>query len=277
MIDQLVTEKEEMIKHKDFCVDSIQQNEADTANKQRQRDDHKYKIGELTDEIKTLAKQIADLKAEIASSYVSLKRAGEDREVQNADFQRTVADQRATQKLLVGALDILKGFYDKMSLVQHKAALKAPAGAPPPPGFKKREGASSGGVMGMMQQIIDDAKAMEAEALQGEEEAQTSYESFVTDLNASIVDMQKSIVHKTETKASKTAEKAQKEIELEEIQRELEELRSANQDLHADCDYTLKNFDAKQASLDDEIMALKESVSIFSGASFGALIQTFKK
>jgi DNA repair exonuclease SbcCD ATPase subunit len=278
MIDQLVTEKEERVKHKDFCVDSIQKNEADTDKKNRQHDDHKYKIGELTDAIKRLTKEIADLKAEIASSYVSLKRAGEDREVQNTDFQRTVADQRATQKLLVGALDILKGFYEKMSLVQHKAALKAPAGAPPPPGFKKYEkNASSGGVMGMMQQIIDDAKAMEAEALQGEEEAQTSYESFVTDLNASIVDMQKTITHKTESKASKVAEKAQKEIEIEEIQKELEELKNANQDLHADCDYTLKNFDAKQGALDDEIMALKESMSIFSGASMSALVQTFKK
>jgi len=116
MIDQLVTEKEERVKHKDFCVDSIQKNEADTDKKNRQHDDHKYKIGELTDAIKRLTKEIADLKAEIASSYVSLKRAGEDREVQNTDFQRTVADQRATQKLLVGALDILKGFYEKMSL-----------------------------------------------------------------------------------------------------------------------------------------------------------------
>ena len=31
---------------------------------------------------------------------VQLKRAGEDREKQNKEFQMTVADQRATQKLL---------------------------------------------------------------------------------------------------------------------------------------------------------------------------------
>ncbi len=34
-----------------------------------------------------------------------MKRAGEDRE--NKEFQMTVADQRATQKLLAAALDIL--------------------------------------------------------------------------------------------------------------------------------------------------------------------------
>jgi len=279
MIDKLVTEKEEEVKHKDYCVDGIQKNEADTQHKNTVRDDHKYAIAELTSEIGTLTKEIAELNAEIDASHVSLKRAGEDRHRQNTEFQKTVADQRATAKLLAGALDILKGFYDKASLAQRaSSAAKAfePAGAPPPPGFKKREGASSGGVMGMIEQIIKDAEAMEAEAISGEEESQTGYESFVTELNASIVDMQKSIVHKTETKASKAADKAQKEIELEGVEQELDELKSANEDLHGDCDYTLKNFDKKQGARDDEITALKESVSIFAGGSFASLLQSFK-
>jgi len=279
MADKLVAEKEEEIKHKDYCVDSLAKNEADTDHKSRVRDDHTYAIAELASEIDTLTKEIVALNAEIDASHVSLKRAGEDRERQNTEFQKTVADQRATAKLLAGALDILKGFYDKASLAQrdsHTAKAFEPAGAPPPAGFKKREGASSGGVMGMIEQIIKDAEAMEAEAISGEEESQTAYESFVTELNASIVDMQKSITHKTETKALKAADKAQKAIELEGVQQELVDLKSANEDLHGDCDYTLKNFDAKQAARDDEITALKESVSIFSGGSFASLLQSFK-
>jgi len=279
MIDKLVAEKEEEIKHKDYCVDGLQKNEADTEHKTRVRDDHTYAIAELTSEIETLTKEIAALSAEIDASHVSLKRAGEDRQRQNTEFQKTVADQRATAKLLAGALDILKGFYDKTSLSQRASnAAKAfePAGAPPPPGFKKREGASSGGVMGMIEQIIKDAEAMEAEAIHGEEESQTAYESFVTELNASIVDMQKAITHKTETKALKAADKAQKEIELEGVEQELDELKSANEDLHGDCDYTIKNFDKKQGARDDEITALKESVSIFASGSFASLLQSFK-
>ena len=75
----------------------------------------------------------------------------------------TVADQRATQKLLTAALNILKGFYAKKA----KAALvqvQQPAGPPPPPGFAAyNKNAAAGGVMGMITQIINDAKAMEAE------------------------------------------------------------------------------------------------------------------
>ena len=65
-----------------------------------------------------------------------LKRAGEDREKENADFQTTIADQRETQKLLTSALNVLKAVFDKKSFVQAKSK-QEPAGPPPPPGFKK--------------------------------------------------------------------------------------------------------------------------------------------
>merc|ERR1711865_219233 len=62
MVAQLTKEKEDEIKHKDFCVDEFNTNELQTEKK---------------------------------------------------EFQMTVADQRATQKLLAAALNILKGFYAK--------------------------------------------------------------------------------------------------------------------------------------------------------------------
>merc|ERR1719230_1595584 len=106
--------------------------------------------------IDTLAKAIETLKAEVAEMQVQMKRAGEDREKANKDFQMTVADQRATQKLLTASLGILKGFYEKAALVQKQALVKQTSGQAPPPGFKSYEkNAASGGVMGMMQGIID--------------------------------------------------------------------------------------------------------------------------
>ena len=48
-----------------------------------------------------------------------------------------------------------------------------PAGPPPPPGFEAyKKNAAAPGVMGMIQQIINDAKAMEAETIRSEEDAQ---------------------------------------------------------------------------------------------------------
>merc|ERR1719217_981281 len=138
MIDQLVKEKEDEIKHKDFCVDEIQTNEKETQAKDQIKNTLEEKIADLAESIESLKKLQASLKAEITELQVEIKRAGEDREKANSEFQTTVADQRATQKLLAGALNILKGFYDKAALVQSSTFdAQEPAGPPPPPGFKK--------------------------------------------------------------------------------------------------------------------------------------------
>merc|ERR1719152_517725 len=203
-----------------------------------------------------------------------MKRAGEDREKENKEFQTTVADQRATQKLLAAALNILKGFYDKAALVQKKADQKIAAGQAPPPGFKSYEkNAASGGVMGMMSGIINDAKAMEAEAIRGEESAQKTYEEFVMDTNNSVEEKTKDIVAKTEAKAKAEEAKVEATAERDAVLGELEQLANENADLHKSCDFTLKNFELRQTARDEEIEALKQSIAMFSGASFSAFLE----
>merc|ERR1719420_2023416 len=118
MIDKLIKEKKDEIKHKDFCIEEINANERDTEMKERDRSDIEAKIDDLTMTIETLTKEIDVLKAEVAELQLQMKRAGEDREKQNKEFQTVIADQRATQKLLEASLGILKGFYEKAALVQ---------------------------------------------------------------------------------------------------------------------------------------------------------------
>merc|ERR1711881_279800 len=133
MVTQLLKEKEDEIKHKDFCVEEFNTNELQTEKKEREKADLTAKIEDLEATIKALTEAIDQLKAEIAEMQVQLKRAGEDREKENKEFQMTVADQRATQKLLTAALNILKGFMTK----RPRAVLiqtEEPAGPPPPPG-----------------------------------------------------------------------------------------------------------------------------------------------
>merc|ERR1719436_223214 len=104
MIAQLLKEKADEIKHKEFCTDEFNTSQLQTERKEREKQDLIGKIADLEATIKALAKAIEVLKAEIAEMQVQLKRAGEDREKQNKEFQSTVADQRETQKLLKAAL-----------------------------------------------------------------------------------------------------------------------------------------------------------------------------
>merc|ERR1719313_110650 len=138
MVDNLVKEKEDEIKHKDFCVEEINNNEREIESKERDKSDVQAKIDDMTMTIDTLSKTMEGLKLEIAEMQVQMKRAGEDREKENKNFQMEIADQRATQKLLNAALGVLKGFYEKAALVQQKAKGAQPA-AMPPVQFKPQE------------------------------------------------------------------------------------------------------------------------------------------
>jgi len=274
MVDKLVKESEDEIKHKDFCIEELNNNERDTEMKERDRDDLVAKIDDLASTIDQLAKAIETLKAEVAEMQVQMKRAGEDREKANKEFQTTVADQRATQKLLTAALGILKGFYEKAALAQIKSHDQQQVGQAPPPGFKSYEkNAASGGVMGMMSGIINDAKAMEAEAIRGEEDAQKTYEDFVKDTNNSVDEKTKDIVSKSESKARAEGDKVEAETERDAVLTELEQLANENADLHKSCDFTLKNFELRQTSRAEEVEALKQSIAMFSGASFSAFLE----
>merc|ERR1711953_487021 len=198
MVAQLTKEKQDEIKHKDFCTDEFNTWELQTEKKEREKKDLIAKIEDLEMTIKSLADAIETLKSEIAEMQLQMKRAGEDREKENKEFQTTVADQRETQRLLKAALNILQDFYGKKAAFL-QGRRQEPAGPPPPPGFEEyKKNAASGGVMDMIQQIIRDAKAMEAEAIRSEEDAQKAYEDFVKETNASIEAKSKEMLNKSE-------------------------------------------------------------------------------
>merc|ERR1712008_591963 len=152
---------------------------------------------------------------------------------------------------------------------------KQPAGPPPPPGFEEyKKNAASGGVMKMIEEIINDAKAMEAEAIRLEEDAQKAYEDFVKETNASIEAKSKEIVNKSELKAKAEVELVETKESKEAVMLELEQLSNYNPELHQSCDFVMKNFDVRQTARDEEVEALKQAKAILSGAKFEEFLQS---
>jgi len=295
MIDELLKEKADEIKHKDFCIDEFHQNEMMTTKKTEERAKLEAQIEDLKITIEELTKEIAELKQSIADMKLQLKRGGEDREKEHNEFEVIVADQRATQKYLADALDVLNKFYGSknaksVSLAQvasppggegnvihiKQTVVYQPketevAGPPPPSGFSTYK--KKTGVIPMIQDILADAKKLEMEAIRDEENAQKTYEDFVMETNASIEAATKSIVQKTAEKAKLEKELAEAEEALANVTLELEQLANYLSQLHLSCDYILKNFEARQGGRDAEIEALKKALAILSGAKFDAFLQ----
>merc|ERR1719443_221166 len=125
----------------------------------------------------------------------------------------------------------------------------------------------------MMEKIIGEAKASEAEAIRGEEEQQTAFEDFTRDTTESIAAKTKDIVNKSEDKAKAEKDRIAAEVSRDTILSEIEQLAQVNWDLHKSCDFLMKNFDLRVTARDGEMEALKQGLALFSGATFGAFLQ----
>mmetsp|Transcript_158031 Transcript_158031/g.288038 ORF Transcript_158031/g.288038 Transcript_158031/m.288038 type:complete len:695 (-) Transcript_158031:65-2149(-) len=272
MLAQLLKEKEAEIKQKDFCISEFDENTLQTEKAERSKASFTAKMEDLEMTIKTLTTDIKTLQGEIAEMKVQMKRGSEDREKENKDFSLMIADQRATQQLLVAALKVLKGFYAKEAAVLLQR--QEPAGPAPPPGFKEYvNNEKSGGVMGMIQTIIDEAKAVEKEAIVAEADAQKAYEAFVKDTNESIWSKEKDVINKSESKAKAESDLVVATDGLTSAEDTLDGLAKYKGELHSSCDFVLKNFEIRQTARDEEVEALKQAKSILSGANFQAFLQ----
>merc|ERR1719311_2057682 len=100
MISDLLEEKADEIKHKEFCVDEFNKNTLDTERKDREKESLIAKIEDLDMTMQMLTDTITMLTTDIMEMKKQLKEAGEDRDKQNKEFQMAVADQRATQVIL---------------------------------------------------------------------------------------------------------------------------------------------------------------------------------
>lgn len=264
MIKDLKAQQEEEVKEKAYCVKEFSENEKATFDKNEVKQDLEAKIGSLGALIKALNKEIAEAKDQISATSTEIRKASQARETENAEFQATVADQRATQSILSKALMRLKDFYAKG--IGKKVFLQG--GQTPPVKFNAyKANSGSSPVMGFIEQIIEDSKKLESEATAGEYQAQADYEKFVKDSNDLISQLSEAVTSKTKAKSAADQDTAQATGDLDNTNEELESLAAYEGDLHSQCDFLLKNFEIRQRARLQEMEAIQAAKGILSGAA----------
>merc|ERR1719473_2278578 len=116
----------------------------------------------------------------------------------------------------------------------------------------------------MIEEIINEAKALEAEAIRGEEDSQKAYEDMVKRTNKATDEANLEVTNKSAEKGKAEGDKAEAEVEAEAAMSELEMLANQANDLHSSCDFVLKNFDIRQSRRDDEMESLKSAIGILA-------------
>jgi septal ring factor EnvC (AmiA/AmiB activator) len=267
MMAELKQQQKDDVKQKDFCVSEFNENEKQTVLAQDTMSDLTTEIETWTATLDTLKKEIKAGEAEIADTKLQMTRASEDREGENAEFQQTVADQRAAQQILTLALNRMKEVYG-FAQVRASDPTAPGAEAPPPPEdfseYKQNEGGN--GVIGMIQSVIDESKATETDAIRSEGDANAAYEEFMKNANKSLKALMKSMADKKEKAAQADASLIRAKAEQVQTMKDLESLNEYKGQLHKSCDFLMKNFDEIQEKRGEEIEALRQATAILSGS-----------
>merc|ERR550537_2084542 len=118
--------------------------------------------------------------------------------------------------------------------------------------------ANGGRVVAMLEEVLADTRKTEDQAMASEADSQSAYENFMKDSNKMLTKTAQAISNMSGARASAKEELTMAKSDLGLTVDELAGLHTTNADLHANCDYVLKNFDARQAARAAEMDALNE-------------------
>ena len=268
LVEKLKQQQADEVKHRDFCIDSLNENEIVTQRKNTDLSRLEADINKLNDHHMRLTNEVAELKSEIAQLEVDLQRASENRKAENMLFQKNSADAVRTQEALAKASEKLGEFYSvKHVFLQTRKGPDADAhfnsGAPDAGTYQENE--KSTGVMGMMKKMQGEAKIMEDEAVHDEGEAQAAYESMIAETNSCVKEKSRLIADKSEEMATVDKTRQEKTLDKEDVLGDLQGLSDEKADLLGQCTFLMDNFDLRQESRAAEMDALGEVKGLLSG------------
>lgn len=290
--DMLALLKQEQLddaSKKDYCNAQLDTSEDKQKELTRKIDDLDMSI----DQGKAAIKQfVADIKA-LQDGIRELDRSVEDatmqRKAENEEFSELIATDSSAKELLQFAKTRLNKFYNpKLALLgqvgarrvsllatarraaRGEVALLRDAPAPPPETWdayqkKSEEGA---GVIQMLDLLIRDLEKEMTEAKTQEAMAQKTYEDLMNDSAAKRARDAKTVELKEASKADSEELLNKAEGDLSATKQEFLAMSRYTQQLHAECDWLLQNFDLRQSARAEEADNLKQAKAILSGADF---------
>jgi chromosome segregation ATPase len=284
MIDNLVVElKAEQgldSDKKSYCLSEIDKAEDKKKGLDLDVSDLEKAIEDGKESIATLTAEIAALEDGIKKLDKSVAEATATRKEEHDDFVETMAGNNAAKDVLAFAKNRLNKFYNPKLYKAPPARELAMAqnGAAPPPAPEanlayKKSGEGGGGVIAMIDLLVAEIDKENQTMEVDEKDAQSDYESMMSDSSEKRALDSKAITDKTGAKAETEGElEDNKESKGSKLTEAMETAKYLG-GLHEECDWLLKNFEARKSARTGEIDALGKAKAVLSGADY-SLVQT---
>merc|ERR1719335_918541 len=270
LIAKLEADAEAEASQKTFCDEKMGAaiEDRDTANgaiegHTADLDAAKAEVAKLTDEIKDLALQVADLQK-------SLFEAKELRGKEKAANEKTLTDSKAGLEAIKNAIKVLKDFYEFVQIGFTPKGADRDGNTVADLAPKTQEGEYKGnqdaakGILGLLDVIQSDFERTIETTEKEEEKAQKQFEDFEKDTKADIKDKKESKKGKEKDKESTEAEIIDLKQDLKDAQDDLKDAKGKLEKLKPFCVDTGTSWKERRAQMEAEVEALKEALAILS-------------
>jgi len=286
MIEVLGKEQADDQKHKDWCVAEHQKSDDDAATAKSTIESLDAEMANLADEISSLKDDIAALADGIKTLDKDVAQATEQRKLEHAEYLENSQLSEAGIGLLGKAKNRMQKFYNpslyvapepteapaaffaQISAVTHRHSTKVVQPEAPATFGKYEKNKKSGGVLQLMDNLMNELKASLAEAEHAEKSAQGEYQELMSESSETRAQDDKSLTDKSAGKAQLegklTSAKENKHMTL----KELDNVGQYIQQLHGSCDFILDNFKLRAEARTNELEALKNAKAVLSGANY---------
>jgi len=298
MIDDMIAilegEQKDDSKKLEYCSTQIDAVEDKGKELQKSIGDLEASIEERTETIAAVTDELKALQKGIAELDKAVQEATELRKSENSEFSELMANDSAAKELLGFAKNRLNKFYNpklykappKRELSEEEsistamggesfvqlASQDAPADKPATwEGGYEKKGEQTTGVIAMVDLLVRDLDKEMTEAQTQERAAQKGYEELMDDSADKRAKDVKSIGLKETAKANTESLLVQEQEDLTTGTAELMATKKYEQQLHAECDWLMQNFDLRRTARAQERDNLKEAKAVLSGADFSLL------
>merc|ERR1712151_1279227 len=160
---------------------------------------------------------------------------------------------------------------------EHKQRKAAPAAPPATWGAYATKSQENTGVIAMIDLLVADLTKEMTEAETDEKDAQADYKQLMKDSAAKRATDAKALTEKGAAKADMESQLQAHKGSIADGNKELMATNKYISSLHAECDWLLQYFDARQAARTGEIESLKQAKAVLSGADYSLLQQDVRR
>jgi len=302
MIDDMIAllrkEQHDDDNKKVYCQTELDESEDKLKGLRTDVDDASKAIDEAKDKSVVLAEDIAALVQSVTYLDAQVSEATSTRKEEHASFVETLASSNAAKELLnlaknrlnkfynpklysppsgavlietptalpvaaAETVNLLESFNDASSFMQIKSQI---AEVPEFPGEYSKQTGGNGGVLGLIDTLIEDVEKENFEMKTEEKADQQTYEELIKDSAEKRAMNAKSITEKEGAKADLEERLHKMTTEKKGLEREAVDTAEYLSNIHKECDWLLANYDVRKQARADEVEALRKATSVLSGA-----------